>query len=192
MKLTCNEALDILLELDEGTLEPSREKALRDHLDSCESCQREYRKTMEMLDSVKAVFAESPDDIPASFNDQIWAKIDRKKRERTIYYQILPVAAAVFLAVAVNMFGYFSRSNNESADRLQTSGIYTEDYGIYVAQNYLNDYDVTYLLPTEITSEQDVMLDELSESPSVVFTSEDIYNIMDDEQIDNMLAQYER
>ncbi len=103
MNGACDKIKESLYDYADGRVCGELEKDIREHLEGCEDCRREYSEIVSMLGDIKASEKEVPASFAASVMDSV-AKYERTKKRKSVFAKISRYGsmAAAFLVVLVS------------------------------------------------------------------------------------------
>ena len=189
--MKCDKVKELLPFLDEGSHEPETAGEVRKHLKECPVCQREYNEMKNVIHIVRrTMLADEPEPVQG-YLGIVRRKIERKKKARTFYFRAVSAAAVVVFAVSISMFGYM---NLKTTEPVSENSFVTEDLGEfdeYIATADLNGYDLNQLVDTD-EEEQQVIVNTLLAGDLLHITTEDIMELMDEDELNMVFASYER
>ncbi|WP_029687865.1 DUF4349 domain-containing protein [Thermoanaerobacter sp. A7A] len=119
--MDCKKALQLIPRYIDGELDVSQKEELEKHIESCESCRKEYQLEKNIIESLKNM---PPLELPEDFNKKIHEKlvyqknILEKKKERLKKTLTVAVIAASFILMTVfvvNIFKFDKSSRIESS-----------------------------------------------------------------------------
>ena len=157
--MKCEEYIILINMAIDGELSPKDEQKLKEHLDSCPDCRREY----EELKALVGCMGKMGEEVPPSLHSSIMEKIQNEKQVRIPFYKtkafgyavaacIAVVAAGAFLPNAGNMFAPKMTSDSASmatgADAGQAAPGYYADMAAegnksYASGGTAGNYDTT-------------------------------------------------
>ena len=131
--MTCNEIRSMLSAFLDGELSAEDAQAVRQHLDRCDACKREYR----LLEQTWQMLQEAEEIEPSSdFAREFWQKARQSlpvRRERRALSRLLIWGPAMAAGLAVAFLaGWFSAGGRAGSARI--------DYAGDIA--FLNDYEM--------------------------------------------------
>ncbi|EIW00850.1 DUF4349 domain-containing protein [Thermoanaerobacter siderophilus] len=119
--MDCKKALQLIPRYIDGELDVAQKEELEKHIESCESCRKEYQLEKNIIESLKNM---PPLELPEDFNKKIHEKlvyqknILEKKKERLKKTLTVAVIAASFILMTVfvvNIFKFDKSSRIESS-----------------------------------------------------------------------------
>jgi anti-sigma factor (TIGR02949 family) len=119
--MDCKKALQLIHRYIDGELDAAQKEELEKHIESCESCRKEYQLEKNIIESLKNT---PPLELPEDFNKKIHEKlvcqknILEKKKERLKKTLTVAVIAASFILMTVfvvNIFKFDKSSRIESS-----------------------------------------------------------------------------
>lgn len=119
--MDCKKALQLIHRYIDGELDTAQKEELEKHIESCESCRKEYQLEKNIIESLKNM---PPLELPEDFNKKIHEKlvyqknILEKKKERLKKTLTVAVIAASFILMTVfvvNIFKFDKSSRIESS-----------------------------------------------------------------------------
>ena len=189
--MKCDKVKELLPFLDEGSHEPETAGEVRKHLKECPVCQREYKEMKNVIHLVRgAMLADKPEPVPG-YLGIVRRKIERKKKARTFYFRTVSAAAVIVFAVSISMFSYM---NLKTTEPVSENSFLTEDLGEfdeYIATANLNGYDLNQLVDMD-EEEQQVIINTLLAGDLLNITTEDIMELMDEDELNMVFASFER
>ncbi len=122
-QLNCKQAKELLEKDINGEISAEDKVLLTEHLDTCESCNREY----EQLKAVNAYLGELKIEVPNALHEGVMAKIHKEKKTRARFMRRVRIltgtAAAAVICVAILHtplldLPMLQKSANEAADMM--------------------------------------------------------------------------
>ena len=179
--MNCNELKDLLPFLDDGSLNESIERDAHDHLEQCDECMHEYQDLGRTLSIVKSALSQPSARSTDDFLADVRQTIQRRKRHRMITYRILPVAAVFMAALTISFYSLLMHRTISPAQNMFAFTTVESDYSSYVAEYYLDVYEVYELTEEDNSAEMYDTFDELIESGYVNIDIPDIIDVIDEE-----------
>ncbi|WP_028986100.1 DUF4349 domain-containing protein [Thermoanaerobacter indiensis] len=127
--MDCKKALQLIPRYIDGELDVAQKEELEKHIESCESCRKEYQLEKNIIESLKNM---PPLELPEDFNKKIHEKlvyqknILEKKKERLKKTLTVAVIAASFILMTVFIANIFSNKSlriesNAPLDNIKTA-----------------------------------------------------------------------
>ncbi len=189
--MKCDKVKELLPFLDEGSHEPETAGEVQKHLKECPVCQREYNEMKNVIHLVRGtMLADEPETVPG-YLGMVRKKIERKKKARTFYFRAVSAAAVIVFTVSISMFSYMKLKTTEP---FSENSFVTEDLGEfdeYIATANLNGYDLNQLVDTDEEEQQEIV-NTLLAGDLLNITTEDIMELMDEDELNMVFASYER
>jgi len=190
--MECRKVKELLPFYGDGSLDRDEEKDVREHLEGCPACRREYEEQKNVVDIVRgAVLSNQPDAVPG-YLGLVRRKIEAKKRARIFYFRVAAAAAVLLLTVSVALFGFMRfQTGRPVANDFAATDI-SLDMEELLTNHQLDEYDIGELMGVDEETERQIMMDALLSGSIVDVTPEDIMEMMDDDQLETMLVSYGR
>ena len=103
--MTCLETLEYISRHFDGDLSQSEENELKKHIESCESCRREFEDMQQIFAELKN---EKQAELPSNFHEELMEKLENQKvvplktaKKNKINYRKYMAAAASFIVLAI-------------------------------------------------------------------------------------------
>ena len=144
--MTCLETLEYISRHFDGDLSQSEENELKKHIESCESCRREFEDMQQIFAELKN---EKQAELPSNFHEELMEKLENQKvvplktaKKNKINYRKYMAAAASFIVLAIvgvsGTKGLIKNSTSSASDiaRAESADIAasSEDSGILTAE----------------------------------------------------------
>ena len=144
--MTCLETLEYISRHFDGDLSQSEENELKKHIESCESCRREFEDIQQIFAELKN---EKQAELPSNFHEELMEKLENQKvvplktaKKNKINYRKYMAAAASFIVLAIvgvsGTKGLIKNNTSSASDiaRAESADIaaYSEDSGILTAE----------------------------------------------------------
>ena len=100
-RLTCGEAGRIARALIDGEVDRDRERALREHMASCEACREEYAFDLALVKGMRDI----PEAAFVSVSGAVMEELAARRRKVTLIRWGVVVAAITGVIIALNTFG---------------------------------------------------------------------------------------
>ena len=189
--MKCDKVKELLPFLDEGSHEPETAGEVQKHLKECSVCHKEYQEINNVINIVRGtILADKPEPVPG-YLGMVRKKIERKKKAHTFYFRALSAAAVIVFAVSISMFSYMNLKTTEpvSGNYVMTETV--DLFDEYIASEKLSGYDLNQLVDTD-EEEQQIIVNTLIAGDLLNITTEDIMELMDEDELNMVFASYER
>ncbi len=188
--MECAKVQELLPFLDGGSPGQEKTEAVRNHLDQCEVCRREYHEQNEMLRTITFAYSQNTPEYTPDFLRAVKNKIRRKNENRVIYKWVYSAAAVIVIAFGLTLYSQLSGigTENRAGDMVyeDTSG----DFDNYVASKYLDSYELSDLIDESYTIEDQNLLQSFISTNFFDITTEDIIDTFDEDEIELVLASF--
>ena len=188
--MECDKVKELLPFLDGDSLDPGEAKAVRNHLERCETCRRVYREQNDMLSRVRTAFLQSEPEYSPEFLKAVKTKIRRKKENRILYRWAFSAAAVVVIALGLTVYSHFSGIEPVSSTGETVFEDSTEDFDNYVASQYLDSLELSAFFSESYTTEEHNLLQSFISTHYFDITPEDIIDTLGDDEIEMVLASF--
>lgn len=178
-KMTCEEACQHLAFLDDGDLTPSTEQELREHLDQCSSCRKEYAG----IRATRALVSRAMDRAPSQSDEAAAAAVLRAVRTRRNHrFQIrfLEIAATVILVIGAGLYPMLANRYEEQHLLQNVDVVQDDQYAEYIAEGYFNGYELYALVAEMETFDTDDALEVLVDTGHMSMSLGDYVEPFDD------------
>lgn len=192
--MNCDSAQEQLPFLDDGSLDAATEQSVRRHLLKCADCREEYIAMKRFLNVVgDAVRDFEPETVPG-YLGIVRNKIRRSKIEQLIFKKIVPVAAAAMVCIGLALYSYWDfGTTKQTIETVDASAVVNEvQYSDYLSMYQLNDYDLKSIMPLDPESEDRMIIGNLLSNAVVNVTAEDVLQLLDDDELNIVLASSAR
>jgi len=190
--MECERVKELLPFYGDGSLDRDEERKVREHLEGCPACRREYDEQRNIVELVRGVvLSNQPDTVPG-YLGLVRRKIEAKKRARMFYFRVTAAAAVLLFTVSAAFFGFM---------RFQTGQPAIDDFAAtdvpsameeLLTNRQSDEYDIGELMGVDEETERQIMMDALLSGSIVDVTPEDIMAMMGDDQLETMLVSYGR
>jgi predicted anti-sigma-YlaC factor YlaD len=116
----CDEIIVLLPEYIDGSLDEKTAALVNEHLQDCNSCQKEHEELKSFLGYIASSAEPEP---PENMKDEFLEMAELKKEKTTKAFKFPPwakVAASVLIVAGTFVVGFFSGSKNKEIAQLQT------------------------------------------------------------------------
>lgn len=188
--MDCDNVRSLLPFLDDNSLKAVDKKDVRVHLIKCERCRQEYRGQEAILSRFQVAFPHNEGTCSPEFLAAVKTKINRKKEARVLYRLALSAAAVIVFIIGVSLYSFLPGSSTQESAQKSVLLESTADFETYVANRYLDMYELSSLVDESYEEEEADILQEYISSNYVDITPEDIIETMDDDELELALAAF--
>ena len=190
MTMDCDNARSLLPFLDDNSLKAVDKKDVRVHLIKCEECRQEFMNQKAMISRFQSAFPQNEGTCSQEFLAAVKTKINRKKEARVLSRLALAVAAVIFFTIGVSLYSFLPGSPTQESAQVSAILESTTDFDNYVANRYLDIYELNSLVDDSYEEEEADIFQEYLSSNYVDITPEDIIETMDDDELELALASF--
>lgn len=138
--MKCNEICEILYDYINGELDSETEKTVKEHIEVCDSCKKEYELLLGMSEAVNAAQYEAPSELHAMVMSAIKQEKRNEKRRRFIKTLATLSASAAAFVIVVNVIlsgigKFINKAPNDSASDSALSIVEKADNVFYKDSN---------------------------------------------------------
>ncbi len=186
--MECAKVQELLPFLDGGSFGQEKTEAVRNHLEQCEACRREYQEQNEMLRTITYSYSQNTPEYTPDFLRAVKKKIRRKNENRVIYKWVYSAAAVIVIALGLTVYSQLAGIGpvNPADDIVYEDS--AEDIDNYVASKYLDSYELSDLIDESYTIEDQNLLQSFISTNFFDITTEDIIDTFDEDEIELVLA----
>ncbi|MFC1508414.1 anti-sigma factor family protein [Candidatus Omnitrophota bacterium] len=188
--MDCDNVRSLLPFLDDNSIKADNKKDVRVHLIKCEKCRQEYRNQEAMINRFQAAFPHNEGTCSPEFLAAVKTKINRKKEARILYRLALSAAAVIVFTIGVSLYSFLPGSTTQESAQESAVLESTTDFENYVANRYLDMYELSSLVDDSYEEEEADILQEYISSNYIDITPEDIIETMDDDELELALAAF--
>ena len=188
--MDCDNVRSLLPFLDDDSLKAVDKKDVRVHLIKCEECRQEFRNQKAMISRFQSVFPQNEGTCSQEFLAAVKTKINRKKEARVLYRLALSAAAVIVFTIGVSLYSFLPGSPTQESAQESAILESTADFDNYVANRYLDMYELNSLVDDSYEEEEVDIFQEYISSNYVDITPEDIIETMDDDELEFALASF--
>jgi len=188
--MECAKVQELLPFLDDWSLGQEKAEAVRNHLEQCEACRREYHEQNEMLRTITYAYSQNMPEYTPDFLSAVKKKIRRKHENRVIYKWVYSAAAVIVIAFGLTLYSQLSGIGtvNPAGDMVYEDS--SVDFDNYVASKYLDSYELSKLIDDSYTTHDQNLLQSFISTNFLDITTEDIIDTFDENEIELVLASF--
>ena len=144
--MKCEKVKELLPFIDDGFLGQNMVNAVKAHLEQCAECRKEYDEINFVVKMMKSAIAEYGEQPYPDLLENVQRRIIERKRAKSARKWMFSAAAAVLFAVSVSMYGLLTRTVTQPVPFEITAIEPSEEFFTYVAERYLDSYDLLELV----------------------------------------------
>lgn len=137
--MNCEKIRELLFDYIDGELDSATEKAIREHLDECAECKKEYEMMLGMSEAIKESYAYAPSELHSVIMSGLEAEKKRVRRARLIRNLTAVGGCAAAFLITIN--SWLGRGGNEPAtppenNKSEADGITLKAENIFTGESF--------------------------------------------------------
>ncbi len=187
--MECEKVKELLPFIDDGTIGQDIVNDVKDHLAGCAECQKEYNEIKQTLNIISSAMTQYVPYTSFELLGAVRRRIIDRKRARRTYKLVFSAAAVVIFVVFLSMYSVFTRDVIDSTSNQMVMADYEDDFYNYVAEHYLNVYELAELTGDINALDEYNIEEELLQSGYLNVTIDDIIDVLDINEINNIINE---
>ena len=190
--MECYKVRELMPFLNDGSIKAETQDAVIKHLEECHACKKEYQETMDVLERVRRAIVENqPAPVPG-YLEMVEKRIRRKKKNRTLFYRAVSVAAVIVLTVSFSLYSFVWRDTTLPVQEQYITEDSLDEFEEFMASQALTGYDLNELAETIDIDDKKTVVSELLVYNNTNITLEDIIELIDEDDLIMLFAELER